>query len=288
MREVRQRCGFGCIICGLPIYEYDHILGWAKVREHLARDITLLCDLHHREKTSGLLPDDLVIAANKAPWNLRTGVTKPYSLYYYGNHFSFDIGTNLFQGTDRGNGTSAQVLRIDGQPLLSAILDDGHYLLNLTVYNGNQDIILQIVDNELVVNVRSWDIEFVGTRLIIREGSHKILFDITFSPPSAVVINRGRFLYNGVELLITPDWCALLNNCSLLAGNSAQGDHYAGLVLGDDPHPPAGLIRLSAIPREGWDRTAAVRWVRNAAAARAGLTGVVNDLIEAQSLASPC
>jgi len=25
-REVRQRCGFGCVICGTLLYEYDHIL----------------------------------------------------------------------------------------------------------------------------------------------------------------------------------------------------------------------------------------------------------------------
>ncbi len=29
-REVRQRCGFGCVICGLPLYDYDHIIGWAE------------------------------------------------------------------------------------------------------------------------------------------------------------------------------------------------------------------------------------------------------------------
>ena len=55
-REVRQRCGFGCVICGMPLYEYEHMKEWAIVREHVADDITLLCDQHHREKTSGLLP----------------------------------------------------------------------------------------------------------------------------------------------------------------------------------------------------------------------------------------
>ena len=30
-REVRQRCGFGCVVCGLPLYEYDHLLGWTNV-----------------------------------------------------------------------------------------------------------------------------------------------------------------------------------------------------------------------------------------------------------------
>lgn len=66
-REVRQRCGFGCVICGVPSYEYHHMKGWATVKEHVAEDITLLCDGHHREVTSGLLPEEKVSEANARP-----------------------------------------------------------------------------------------------------------------------------------------------------------------------------------------------------------------------------
>ena len=62
-RDVRRRCGFGCVLCGLPLYEYDHMLGWAQAQEHAANEITLLCDQHHREKTNGLLPSGAVRAA---------------------------------------------------------------------------------------------------------------------------------------------------------------------------------------------------------------------------------
>jgi hypothetical protein len=80
-REVRQRCGFGCVICGLPLYEYEHLLGWANVHRHLSEEITLLCDQHHKEKTNGLLPIEDVMEANRSPYNLRDGVSKPYDLH---------------------------------------------------------------------------------------------------------------------------------------------------------------------------------------------------------------
>ena len=83
-REIRQRCGFGCVLCGLPLYEYEHLLGWANVKRHVAEEITLLCDQHHREKTAGLLPIEKVREANKMPHNLREGVSKPYDLHYSG------------------------------------------------------------------------------------------------------------------------------------------------------------------------------------------------------------
>jgi len=49
-REVRQRCGFGCVICGVPIYDYEHMVPHTEVQEHLANNVTLLCPTHHREK----------------------------------------------------------------------------------------------------------------------------------------------------------------------------------------------------------------------------------------------
>ena len=68
-REIRQRCGFGCVICGMPLYEYEHMLEWAEVQRHVAGEITLLCRQHHGEKTNGLLPKEVVVASNQNPYN---------------------------------------------------------------------------------------------------------------------------------------------------------------------------------------------------------------------------
>ncbi len=50
-REVRKRCGFGCVLCGLPLYEYEHMEEWAQVKRHIADEITLLCDCFDPYKT---------------------------------------------------------------------------------------------------------------------------------------------------------------------------------------------------------------------------------------------
>src|SRR5262249_16069797 len=84
-RQVRQRCEFGCVICGLPLDEYEHMEGFAKVKRHVAKEITLLCDRHHREKTGGLLPLSDVRDADRNPFNKREGVSPPYNLHYSGN-----------------------------------------------------------------------------------------------------------------------------------------------------------------------------------------------------------
>lgn len=43
-RIVRQRCGFGCVICGLSLYDYEHFAPYFKdAKSHDPDGITLLC-----------------------------------------------------------------------------------------------------------------------------------------------------------------------------------------------------------------------------------------------------
>src|SRR5216117_1529614 len=97
----------------------------------LTSEITLLCGNHHDEKTRGFLPNSVVIAANEDPWNVRSGVTKPYTLDYSGNDFWVNVGFNLFEGTNRGPRADVQIIRIDAKPMLWLELGDGHFWLNL-------------------------------------------------------------------------------------------------------------------------------------------------------------
>ena len=289
MRAVRQRCGFGCVICGMPIVEYDHLLGWAKVRRHVAAEIALLCDNHHRAKTSGFLPNARVVAANANPLNLQTGVTKPYGLEYSGNEFKMSIGSCSFDGSGNVSDVTAEAIRIDRQPLLWVRYEDNHILLNLHVYNSRGELILQIADNELVLNVHSWDIEIVGTRLVIREASRNVLFDVLFSPPAGVHVRRGRFLYNGVEVLVNSRWVAILNNRKLFAdiriGNVRAGVVTAGFnIIGPEGDPAMSGVAVLDVPRDGWDREAAIRWVKKEAGKTAAQIEAIHGLLDAKSL----
>jgi trigger factor len=238
MRKVRQRCGFGCVVCGLPLYQYDHILGWAKVRRHLAEEITLLCDKHHREKTVGLLPDKEVRKANSDPYNRRIGVSKPYDLHYEGKECTVKLGSNVFTAEDDGPGTQIVPVSVDGIPLIAVTLVGGHLLLSLRLYDEFNNIVMVVQNNELIYVPAPWDIEFVGRNLIVREASRKILIDMHFLVPNTIEIPRARLLCNGVELLVKPEYMATSNgwamkDCKTVA---TPGRCAVGLMIG--PHPP--------------------------------------------------
>ncbi|MDR6922480.1 MULTISPECIES: HNH endonuclease [Chryseobacterium] len=201
-REVRQRCGFGCVICGNPIYQYDHLLGWAKVRRHKAEEITLLCSEHHSEKTSKRLPDFIVEEFNKNPYNLRSGITKPKTLYYFGDSANVVFGSMRFSMTKNDLYDYLIPFTIDHASPIKIIFKDQMYLLNIELQDPFGKLILKIVNNELVMNIGLWDIQYVGQRITIRESFYKIFIEIRFETPNTINFIRGKIFIKGKIITI--------------------------------------------------------------------------------------
>jgi len=249
-REVRQRCGFGCVICGLPLYEYEHMEEWAVVKRHVADEITLLCDRHHREKTAHLLPKEDVRKFNKNPINLQNEKSKKYNLHFSGSRAEVWVGSNSFVCENLEDGAELNAIVVDGFPLIQMKVQDKHLLLNLTFFDEQNKIAAQIVENELVYSTSPWDIELIGTNLTIREGHGIILLNIEFSPPNKIKINSGRLLRNGIELLIKPTKVIITNNQITIEQNRSINCN-AGLILGKS-HPSktySGFFKLTNTPR---------------------------------------
>lgn len=247
-REIRQRCGFGCVVCGLPLYDYDHLLGWANVQRHAAEEITLLCGQHHREKGVGLLPAASVDVANRDPYNLRAGVSKPYNLHYSGDECEVVLGGNTFSAKDGGYGTVLLPVSVDSTPLLAFILGDGHLMLNLNLFDQYNNLVLQIKNNQLVQTISPWDIQLIGRNLVVREAERKILVDITFEPPGRIIVSRGRFLCNGVEILIRPEKIVVANNGATFTGVQMR-NWPAGVLIGPHQQPVSAIVRMKDVPR---------------------------------------
>ncbi|MCG5054499.1 MAG: HNH endonuclease [Myxococcales bacterium] len=262
-REVRQRCGFGCVVCGMPLYEYDHLLGWANVKRHAPDEITLLCRLHHHEKGTGLLPAEQVEEANRSPYNLRTGVSKTYDFHFSGKECQVLIGGNSFGATFSADPSILLPISIDDTPLLAFSFSQGRIGLFLNLFDENNELILQIHDNQLVQSTSPWDIQMVGQNLVVREAHRKILVDIVFEPPHRIVISRGRLLRNGVELLIRPDSIVVSNNGATYTGNHIR-NCPAGILIGPHSQPISTVLSLPQVPRYRHDKMIRETWISQA------------------------
>jgi hypothetical protein len=233
-REVRQRCGFGCILCGAPLYEYHHIVPYNECREHVGANITLLCDAHHKEATNGLLTVEQIAQANQAPYNLQRGVSSPYGLHFQGTVFDCVIGGNRFSSKFRDNECDAVAIAVsvdDFDLVWFRIDNSGRLFFNATLFDQNNVPLLLIRENALVYRVDTWDLEFKTRTLTIREAARKILLEMEFLPPHEVVIHRARLLCNGVEILVRKSYVFVVNSGQLLVKCSSL-DCDVGLQLG--------------------------------------------------------
>jgi hypothetical protein len=235
------------------------MLGWANVRQHVAAEITLLCDRHHRERTGGLLPIEAVREANANPFSLREGVSAPYDLHFSGTACEVEIGSNRFSFESSAQQAFTIPVGIDGIPLLGFVLDDGHLLLHLLLFDEFNSPVLQIVNNQLIYSVSPWDIQLIGRTLIVRDSPRLVLIDLTFEVPNRILVTRGRFLCNGVELLVTRDYALITNNRIMFSGN-VMANCYGGIIIGSQDMTPGAAVRVAGVPRYFADREAAKKW----------------------------
>ena len=254
-REIRQRCGFGCVVCGLILYDYDHMLrGWAEVREHIADDITLLCTMHHREKTNGLLSIEQVVRANQNPYNLNQGLSKPYNLNWEGGTGNVVLANNLFTNSIVFKNVKDHPLPyfipilIDGIPIVGCKFEDRNLLLNLIVFNQFNECIMRIVDSQMVYKTDIWDVTLIGAVLTIRERKGKILLELEFCPPSKIVIKQANLYCNGVELQVRNDHFVLNGKKSGVFSHNAVRS-TVGISIGDTGGFPQGVFHNQQVLR---------------------------------------
>lgn len=240
-REVRQRCGFGCVVCGLPIYDYEHMEEWSKVERHVADEITLLCPNHHRERTAGLLPIERVKAFNAAPRNRRTGESSAHPLHFFGTTVNVHIGRSTFFRSNLTDGDVLAALVVDGTTLIGFRYESGALLLTLRLADESGTPILTIEDSELVYSTGVWDVERVGTKLRVRMAPRQAWIEMDFLAPDLIRINRAKVLHNGVAILVTRG--LMVDAHSLATYEIDIGEVPFGIVIGDsDQCVPAGVM----------------------------------------------
>jgi hypothetical protein len=192
-RAVRQRCGFGCVICGIPVYDYDHFEEFSIKKAHEPENIILLCPSHHAEKTRGRLPFDLVKRAAKNPINKTKEHSGKHITHFFGDNCSLDIGGNTFDFCFSDNQEYFRAIIINNKTLCGFLHDDGNLLLDLSLSDRNGTEVLKISASEMQVSVGIWDYTLVGPKLSIKSQEHDLDVELIFQN-NGITISRGIFI----------------------------------------------------------------------------------------------
>lgn len=181
-RIVRQRCGFGCVICGFAFYQYEHFSPkFSEAKEHNEDGITLLCARCHNEKTVGRLSMRKLMSSIENPHCIKTG--KSFGPLEFTNEEPIvQIGTTQFRNPQ-------SIFTINGENILSIRKpnEEGEpYLLSFKPTEGGSGI----ENNQWISRTSDWDIEVKGRMIIVREGKRKIRLMIENLPGDIFMIHE--------------------------------------------------------------------------------------------------
>lgn len=214
-RQVRQSCAFGCVICGMPVYEYDHVQDFAAVRSHDARNLALLCPNHHRDKTSGRLSREAVSQAREKPFNSDRSLSPSYGLHAAAR-VRICLGSNCGQGP--ADEADHAILWINGETPLMIHREGDAYTYSARITDDSGDLLLLIDRGALAVATDVWDYRYEGRELSIRRAPGDIVFEAAISD-DGLIVRRGAFIgpYES-GLIIKPDGSASISMSGLEIG----------------------------------------------------------------------
>jgi len=195
-REVRQRCGFGCVRCGLGLYDYEHFdPDFKEATEHCADGITLLCMQCNQKRRRGVLSVETVKAANASPRCSEQGFANE----------AFDFGQDSVEIAFAGVTFSDcdRLIEVNGFPILAIRPPEAPsqpYRLSGRFADETGEITLKIEDNIWSAGADNWDVECIGPRITIRSGPRNVALILKAEPPTRLVIEKLNMQFEGVFL----------------------------------------------------------------------------------------
>lgn len=199
-RKVRKNSGFGCVICGSAICQYEHINPEYKdAKTHNPNGITLLCGSCHDKKTRKIYSREKIMEAMKNPKCKEKGFTRDF-LDIADKKIIVQLGSCQFIDI-------VSLINIEGESIFSITppnpkLFNEPYKLNAYISDDEENGIFGIKDNIWYGDIANWDIECTGTEIKIRKKLGDIVLHMETIPREKIVIHKLKMQFKGYKILI--------------------------------------------------------------------------------------
>ena len=185
-RAVRQHCGFRCVICGVSIVEYEHVMPeFAKAKRHDPECITLLCPNCHARVTRNYLSKRRIREAMAKPKCRETGFS-----------FSpFDIGSvplliKIAGLTLKNCPTPIRVREWSLIRVEQPEVEGGPYQVSASFFDGSGNPSLFLEKNEWRIFSGQWDVEVVGGRIEFHSEPRVVALALAFDPSNGIIVEK--------------------------------------------------------------------------------------------------
>ncbi|HLW90671.1 MAG TPA: HNH endonuclease signature motif containing protein [Roseiarcus sp.] len=209
-RLLRQEAGFGCCLCGHPIFQYHHIVEWADDQHFRPEDMMVLCPNHHDQATRGALLEDEQRSLKREPFNIRHGRAGGW-LEVRQDYCAASLGSVMVVN-------EGPFLQIDGETMLSLSLGERKNLeVSLRLFSSADELLLEIDRNEWISgDPFPWDIEASWQTLTLRERARQITLSLDGRQRPLEV--RGELWRNGKHFQIHKDRIVVVNKVGAASG----------------------------------------------------------------------
>lgn len=196
-RDIRKRCGFGCVHCGNALYQYHHFdPPFENAKAHLVENIALLCPNCHQLVGDGWRSDSTFKKWTKNPVCFQNN----YS------HLNIEIGEQtptIVFGNATFVGNQFPIRASSGEPIIEIEAPEAEsapYTINAVFQDRMGNEIARIVHNEWQGLSRNWDIQAKKGRIVVHSARRKIDLILQTVPPNNLVIERLYMYYKGFQL----------------------------------------------------------------------------------------
>lgn len=192
-KTIRHACGYGCVICGNAIYEYEHIDPvFAEAREHDPEKITLLCGRCHSEVTRGFRSKDHVKRAREDPYCKQQGTSQFELDIASDGHFIVKVGQTEFVNPKR-------IIEINGEEILAISAPERLGTpprITAQFFDRNGIRVAHIEKNHWHGSTDAFDIEAIGGYFKIRSAERLIDLFLRVNPPNSIEIEKLELYYD--------------------------------------------------------------------------------------------
>lgn len=206
-RQVRRECGFGCVICGLAIVQYEHIdPAFADATVHDPAKIALLCAACHDHVTRGQWSKQRVIDARRQPVTFTKGYS--HDAFDINHPFTLQVGSNLFHDVrsiirEPGRGDWFTIEPPEGNAAPARI--------SATFFDAAGTPSLSIERNEWTCPTAVWDMKIEGRIIEVRHTKSELGLRLRASPPHHLAIERLNMRRGDIRLDINETGLVVLN-----------------------------------------------------------------------------
>lgn len=196
-QNIRKQCGFGCVVCGFGITQYEHIdPEYKDAHEHDPLKMALLCGSCHDKVTRKIWSKVKIKKALASPKCLDNGYTS--DIFDIGESIpSVEIGDSIWIDTP----IIVQVQRVNILELKRSTENTGSIELSALFCNDQDEEVFRINKNIWQGDIRNWDIETVGQTITIRKSHKEVALKITINPKGMIIIDKINMTFKKSRII---------------------------------------------------------------------------------------